>query len=166
MYIRLYSLANGPLQIVVNFTVTPFFIQIVDLLWFVCLFVCFKLAKIHNLLTLYVCFLQFLQGKLLVKISMKALEKVADSVLALTTPDERTISFTAGQLSMTVGRYSLQRLSGLEIKAGKGRFILPSKSQLLLAGVNKTSFVDVQVGFPALRANFNPSFFFGRYRHQ
>ena len=147
MYIRLYSLANGPLQIVVNFTVTPFFIQILDLLWFVCLFVCFKLAKIHNLLTLYVCFLQFLQGKLLVKISMKALEKVADSVLALTIPDERTISFTAGQLSMTVGRYSLQRLSGLEIKAGKGRFILPSKSQLLLAGVNKTSFVDVQVGF-------------------
>ena len=168
MYIRLYSLANGPLQIVVNFTVTPFFIQILDLLWFVCLFVCFKLAKIHNLLTLYVCFLQFLQGKLLVKISMKALEKVADSVLALTIPDERTISFTAGQLSMTVGRYSLQRLSGLEIKAGKGRFILPSKSQLLLAGVNKTSFVDVQVGFPALRANFNLSFFFffGRYRHQ
>ena len=146
MYIRLYSLANGPLQIVVNFTVTPFFIQILDLLWFVCLFVCFKLAKIHNLRTLYVCFLQFLQGKLLVKISVKALEKVADSVLALTTPDERTISFTAGQLSMTVGRYSLQRLSGLEIKAGKGRFILPSKSQLLLSGVNKTSFVDVQVG--------------------
>ena len=159
-------MANGPLQIVVNFTVTPFFIQILDLLWFVCLFVCFKLAKIHNLRTLYVCFLQFLQGKLLVKISVKALEKVADSVLALTTPDERTISFTAGQLSMTVGRYSLQRLSGLEIKAGKGRFILPSKSQLLLAGVNKTSFVDVQVGFPALRANFNPSIFFGRYRHQ
>ena len=104
--------------------------------------------------------MQFLQGKLLVKISMKALEKVADSVLALTIPDERTISFTAGQLSMTLGRYSLQRLSGLEIKAGKGRFILPFKSQLLLAGVNKTSFVDVQVGFPALEANFNPSFFF------
>ena len=104
--------------------------------------------------------MQFLQGKLLVKISMKTLEKVADSVLALTVPDERTISFTVGQLSMTVGRYSLQRLSGLEIKAGKGRFILPSKSQLLLAGVNKTSFVDVQVGFPALQANFNPSFFF------
>ena len=104
--------------------------------------------------------MQFLQGKLLVKISMKALKKVADSVLALTIPDERTISFTAGQLSMTLGRYSLQRLSGLEIKAGKGRFILPSKSQLLLAGVNKTSFVDVQVGFPALEANFNPSFFF------
>ena len=46
--------------------------------------------------------MQFLQGKLLVKISMKALEKVADSVLALTIPDERTISFTAGQLSMTL----------------------------------------------------------------
>ena len=108
----------------------------------------------------------FLQGKLLVKISMKTLEKVADSVLALTVPDERTISFTAGQLSMTVGRYSLQRLSGLEIKAGKGRFILPSKSQLLLSGVNKTSFVNVQVSIPALQANFNPSFFFCRYRHQ
>ena len=119
----------------------------------------------QRLRTLYVCFLQFLQGKLLVKISVKALEKVADSVLALTTPDERTISFTAGQLSMTVGRYSLQRLSGLEIKAGKGRFILPSKSQLLLlAGVNKISFVDVQVGFPALE--FQSKFFFRRYRHQ
>ena len=104
--------------------------------------------------------MKFLQGKLLVTISMKTLEKVADSVLALTVPDERTISFTAGQLSMTVGRYSLQRLSGLEIKAGKGRFILPSKSQLLLSGVNKTSFVNVQVSIPALQANFNPSFFF------
>ena len=110
---------------------------------------------------MFVClFMQFLQGKLLVKISMKTLERVADSVLALTVPDERTISFTAGQLSMTVGRYSLQRLSRLEIKAGKGRLILPSKSQLSLAGVNKTSFADVQVGFPALQANFNPSFFF------
>ena len=132
---------------------------------FVCLFVCFKLAKIHNLLALHVCFLQFLQGKLLAKISMKALEKVADSVLALTIPDERTISFTAGQLSMTVGRYSLQRLSGLEIKAGKGRFILPSKSQLLLAGVNKTSFVDVQVGFLPFR-QISIQVFFGKYRNQ
>ena len=104
--------------------------------------------------------MKFLQGKLLVKISMKTLEKVADSVLALTVPDERTISFTAGQLSMTLGRYSLHRLSGLKIKAGKGRFILPSKSQLLLSGVNKTSFVNVQVSIPALQANFNPSFFF------
>ena len=104
--------------------------------------------------------MKFLQGKLLVKISMKTLEKVADSVLALTVPDERTISFTAGQLSMTLGRYSLHRLSGLKIKAGKGRFILPSKSQLLLSGVNKTSFVNVQVSIPALQANFNPNFFF------
>ncbi|CAH3159311.1 unnamed protein product, partial [Pocillopora meandrina] len=91
-------------------------------------------------------------GKLLVKISMKALEKVADSVLALTVPDERTISFTAGQLSMTLGRYSLHRLSGLKIKAGKGQFILPSKSQKLLSGVNKTSFVNVQM----LSFSFNP----------
>ena len=102
--------------------------------------------------------MQFLQGKLLVKISMKALQKVADSLLVLTVPDEKTIPFTAGQLSMTLGRYTLQRLSGLEVKAGKGRFILPSKSQLLLSGVNKTSFVDVQVSIPALQANFNPFF--------
>ena len=94
--------------------------------------------------------MQFLQGKLLVKISMKALQKVADSLLVLTVPDEKTISFTAGKLSMTLGRYTLQRLSGLEVKAGKGRFILPSKSQLLLSEVNKTSFVDVQVSIPAL----------------
>ena len=97
--------------------------------------------------------MQSLQGKLLVKISMKALEKVADSMLALTVPDEKTISFTAGKLSLTLGRYSLQRLSGLEVKAGKSRFILPSKSQLLLAGVKKTSFVDVQVGISALQEN-------------
>ena len=97
--------------------------------------------------------MQSLQGKLLVKISMKALEKVADSMLALTVPDEKTISFTAGKLSLTLGRYSLQRLSGMEVKAGKSRFILPSKSQLLLTGVNKTSFVDVQVGITALQAN-------------
>ena len=99
--------------------------------------------------------MQFLQGKLLVKISMKALQKVADSLLVLTIPDEKTIPFTAGQLSMTLGRYTLQRLSGLEVKAGKGRFILP----LLLSGVNKTSFVDVQVSISALQANFNPSLF-------
>ena len=103
--------------------------------------------------------MQFLQGKLLVKISMKAIQKVADSLLVLTVPDEKTIPFTAGQLSMTLGRYTLQRLSGLEVKAGKGRFILPSKSQLLLSGVNKTSFVDVQVIISALQANLNPSFF-------
>ena len=102
--------------------------------------------------------MQSLQGKLLVKISMKALEKVADSMLALTVPDEKTISSTAGKLSLTLGRYSLQRLSGLEVKAGKSRFILPSKSQLLLAGVKKTSFVDVQVGITALQAN--SGFFF------
>ena len=102
---------------------------------------------------------------MLVKISIKALEKVADSLLALTVPDERTIPLTTGQLSMTLERYSLQRLSGLEIKAGKGRFILPSKSQLLLSGVNKTSFVDVQVGIPAPQAHFK-SIFFRRYRPQ
>ena len=104
--------------------------------------------------------MQSLQGKLLVKISMKALEKVADSMLALTVPDEKTISFTAGKLSLTLGRYSLQRLSGLEVKAGKSRFILPSKGQLLLAGVNKTSFVDVQVGITALQVNSGFFFFF------
>ena len=103
--------------------------------------------------------MQFLQGKLLVKISMKALQKVADSLLVLTVPDEKIIPFTAGQLSMTLGRYTLQRLSGLEVKARKGRFILPSKSQLLLSGVNETSFVDVQVSIPALQANFNSSLF-------
>ena len=91
---------------------------------------------------------------------METLEKVADSLLALTVKDERTMPFTVGQLSITLGRFSVQRLSGLEIKAGKGRFILPSKSQLLLSGVNKTSFVNVQVSIPALQANFNPSFFF------
>ena len=51
MYISLYSLANGPLMIVVNLTVTPFFMRIWDLLRFVCMYVCFKLAKIHSLLT-------------------------------------------------------------------------------------------------------------------
>ena len=152
--VRISSLANGPLQIAINFTVILFVIQILEL----CLFVCFKLAKIHNLIIFSVYFMQFLQGKILVKISMKALEKVADSVLALTVPDERTIPITVGQLSMTLGRYSIQRLSGLEIKAGKGQFILPSNGQLLLSGVNITSFVDVQVGIHALQENFNPSF--------
>ena len=108
--------------------------------------------------------MQSLQGKLLVKISMKALEKVADSMLALTVPDEKTISFTAGKLSLTLGRYSLQRLSGLEVKAGKSRFILPSKSQLLLAGVNKTSFVDVQVGITALQVNSGFFFFLNFFK--
>ena len=103
--------------------------------------------------------MQFLQGKLLVKISMRALEKVADSLLALTVPDERTIPFTTGQLFMTHERFSLQRLSGLEIKVGKGRFILSSESQLSLSGINKTSFVDVQVSIFAPQAHFNSIFF-------
>ena len=90
---------------------------------------------------------------------MKALEKVADSLLALKVPDERMIPITAGQLSMTLGRFSLQRLSGLEIKAGKGRFILSPESQLLLSGINKTSFVDVQVSIFAPQAHFNSIFF-------
>ena len=34
--IRLYSLVNGPLQIAVNLTITPFFIQT----FMVCLYVC------------------------------------------------------------------------------------------------------------------------------
>lgn len=85
---------------------------------------------------------------------MRALEKVADSLLALTVPDERTIPFTTGQLFMTHGRFSLQRLSGLEIKAGKGRFILSPESQLLLSGINKTSFVDVQVSIFAPQAGY------------
>ena len=44
------------------------------------------------------------------------------------------------------------------MKAGKGQFILPSNGQLLLSGVNITSFVDVQVGIHALQENINPSF--------
>ena len=97
--------------------------------------------------------MSFLQGKMLAKIAMKVLDKVSDSVLALTVPDEKAISITAGQLSMTLGRYSLQRLSGLEIKAGKGRFMLPSESQFIVSGVNKTSFVDAQVSIQDLKAN-------------
>ena len=103
--------------------------------------------------------MKFLQGKLLVKISMKTLEKVADSVLALTVPDERTISFMAGQLFMTLGRYSLQRLSGLEIKAGKGRFILPSKSQLLLWS-KQNKFCKCSGKYSCPSAKFQSKFFF------
>ncbi|PFX14626.1 Polycystic kidney disease protein 1-like 2 [Stylophora pistillata] len=103
------------------------------------------------------------QGKMLAKIAMKVLEKVSDSVLALTVPDEKAISITAGQLSMTLGRYSLQRLSGLEIKAGKGRFMLPSETEFIVSGVNKTSFVDAQVlaasdGFISCSCNYLTSF--------
>ena len=46
---KLYSFVNGPLQIAVNLTVTSFFIQILDL----GLFICFKLAKIHNIPTFF-----------------------------------------------------------------------------------------------------------------
>ena len=55
--IRLYSLVNGPLQIAVNLTITPFFIQTLNLLWFLCMYVCFKLSKIHNLLIIYYMFI-------------------------------------------------------------------------------------------------------------
>ena len=55
--IRLYSSVNSPLQIAVNLTITPFFIQTLNLLWFVCMYVCFKLSKIHNLLIIYYMFI-------------------------------------------------------------------------------------------------------------
>ena len=90
---------------------------------------------------------------MLVKISMKVLDNVTDSLLALTVPDEKAITITAGQLSMKLGRYSRQRLSGLEIKAGKGWFRLPSESLLIVSGVKKTSFVDAKVGIYALKVN-------------
>ncbi|XP_022803339.1 polycystic kidney disease protein 1-like 2 [Stylophora pistillata] len=92
------------------------------------------------------------QGKILVKISIKVLEKVADSVLALTVPDDNTISITAGQLSMTLGRYSIDRLSRRVIRGGRGQFILPTESRLLVSRVHKTSFADVQM----LSLPFNP----------
>ncbi|PFX18868.1 Latrophilin-like protein 1 [Stylophora pistillata] len=84
-------------------------------------------------------------GKILVKISMTILEKIADSVLAVTAADEKPISITAGHLSMMLRRYTLDSLSGLETRAGKGRVILPPESHLSVSGVSKTSFVDVQV---------------------
>ena len=55
--IRLYSSVNSPLQIAVNLTITPFFIQTLNLLWFVCMYVCFKLSKIHNLVIIYYMFI-------------------------------------------------------------------------------------------------------------
>ncbi|PFX17538.1 hypothetical protein AWC38_SpisGene18143 [Stylophora pistillata] len=107
------------------------------------------------------------QGKILVKISMTILEKIADSVLAMTVPDEKPISITAGQLSIMLGRYTFDRLSGLEIRAGKGRVILPPWSHLFVSGVSKTSFADVQVAnirmyWGWLQNFFLPGVFSGR----
>ena len=81
---------------------------------------------------------------------MQVLGKVSDAVLTLSVPNENAISINTRGLSMTLGRHSPDKLVGLEIKGGDGRFILPSHSQSLLP---RRGFVDTQV-----RTQFNRIF--------
>ena len=86
------------------------------------------------------CFI--LQGEKSVNTALKVLRKVADALLALRVPDGNMISISTGHLNMTLGRHSLSKLAGLQIKGGSGSFILPPWP---VTGRNTTSFVDTQV---------------------
>ena len=79
------------------------------------------------------------------KTSMQVISLVADAVLAVRVPDEAMISIKTSELSMILGRHSPEKLAGLNIEGGNGRFILPSDSQSLLSTITSTGYVDTQV---------------------
>ena len=81
----------------------------------------------------------------MVKTSIKVVSEVADALLSLSVPDENAISIKTRGLSMTLGRHSPDKLVGLEIKGGDGRFILRSDSQSLVPEITANRFVDTQV---------------------
>ena len=76
---------------------------------------------------------------------MKVLGEVSAAVLALRVPDESMTSITTRELSMTLRRHTPERLAGLEIKGGNGRFIFPPNRTELVPKNKGTRFVDIQV---------------------
>ena len=85
------------------------------------------------------------KGKHLVKTSMKVISLVGDAVLASRIPDEKVISIETTELTMTLGRHSREKLVGLKIEGGDGRFVFPAGKTALMSRIAGTSYVDTQV---------------------
>ncbi|KAL9967119.1 hypothetical protein ACROYT_G025287 [Oculina patagonica] len=92
------------------------------------------------------------QGKRLVMTSLKVISTVGDAVLALRVPEEKVISIETRELTMTLGRHSPDKLVGLKIEGGNGRFVLPADEKALMSRITGASFVDTQM----LSIPFNP----------
>ena len=86
-----------------------------------------------------------LQGVKFVKTAMQTISLVADAVLAVRAPDEGMISIATRELSMTLGRHSLEKLAGLRIEAAGGVIVFPSDSQSLQFTVTAKGYIDTQV---------------------
>ena len=86
-----------------------------------------------------------LQGVNFVKTTMQVISLVADAVLAVRVPDEGMISIATRELTMTLGRHSLEKLTGLRIQAAGGKFVFPSDSQSLQSIVTGKRYIDTQV---------------------
>lgn len=87
----------------------------------------------------------FPQGKSLVTMSMKVISLVGDAVLTLRVPDEEMISIDTKELTITLGRHSMDKLAGLNIQGRDGRFVLPADKRALVSRIQEASFVDTQV---------------------
>ncbi|XP_078376213.1 polycystin family receptor for egg jelly-like [Oculina patagonica] len=92
------------------------------------------------------------QGKNLVRTSMEIISLIGDAVLAGRLPDEGMISIETKELTMTLGRHSPDKLAGLKIEGGDGRFVLPADKNALGSEIDKSGFVDTQM----LSIPFNP----------
>ncbi|KAL9976392.1 hypothetical protein ACROYT_G013690 [Oculina patagonica] len=93
------------------------------------------------------------QGKSLVTTSIKIISLVGDALLALSVPDEKVISIGIKELTITLGRHSPDKLVGMKIEGGNGRFVLPTDERALnLSRITGSSFVDTQM----LSIPFNP----------
>ncbi|KAL9966015.1 hypothetical protein ACROYT_G024022 [Oculina patagonica] len=92
------------------------------------------------------------QGKSLVTTSMETISLVGDAVLALRVPEEKVISIEMRELTMTLGRHSPDKLAGLKIGGGDGRFVLPADEKAFISRISGTSFVGTQM----LSIPFNP----------
>ncbi|XP_022787369.1 polycystic kidney disease protein 1-like 2 [Stylophora pistillata] len=92
------------------------------------------------------------QGVNFVKTTMQVISLVADAVLAVRVPDEGMISIATRELTMTLGRHSLEKLTGLRIQAAGGKFVFPSDSQSLQSIVTGKRYIDTQM----LSIPFNP----------
>ena len=67
-------------------------------------------------------------------------------MLELRVPDEEMISIETTGLNMTLGRYSLEKLVGLNITQNGARFLLPDETKALeSSGILAQRFVDTQV---------------------
>ena len=76
---------------------------------------------------------------------MKIISSLGDALLAVRIPDEEMISIETTELIMALGRHSRDKLVGLNIAAGHGRFVLPADEEALMSRITGTSFVDTQV---------------------